>query len=203
MRRAAIERLLPAAYQQSAASGPLAAILDGMERLHEPDEAALARIHDYFQPYVAPPRFVPYLAAWVDLDWLLGELDAGPEPRFTPGLGRLRNLIAISSVLSARRGTASGLVRFLETATGVRGFAVLDLDGSGVPFHVVVEAPVEARPWRDVVEGIVERMRPAHATYEVRFPGDGDPAVERAADEDEPAADGSGELTVEATEDVT
>ncbi|NUT32200.1 MAG: phage tail protein, partial [Hamadaea sp.] len=47
MRRSAIERLLPAAYQRAAVPGSvLGALLDVMETLHDPDERLLAEVDD-------------------------------------------------------------------------------------------------------------------------------------------------------------
>ncbi|RBI96481.1 phage tail protein, partial [Micromonospora provocatoris] len=59
MRRAAIERLLPAAYQRAAGPGSvLGALLDVMEALHAPDEAVLADVDALFGPYRTPDGFV-------------------------------------------------------------------------------------------------------------------------------------------------
>lgn len=123
---------------------------------------------------------VPFLARWVDLDWLLGDgAKDGPSHRFLAGLGHLRNLVALSPELSARRGTAEGLRRFLETATGVAGFEVDDA-GTGRAFHVEVVVPEAAAGLGTLVERIVRAERPAHATYEVHYPragnGTGAPA---------------------------
>ena len=63
-----------------------------------------------------------------------------------------------------------GLVRFLETATGVEGFVVdeeVDAAGRPRPFHCVVRAPAAARRLRDLVQQIVEAEKPAFVTYEL------------------------------------
>lgn len=171
MRRGAIERLLPGVYQASIAPGtPLAALLDVMEQLHEPDEEILADLDRYFDPYLAPPAFVAFLARWVDAGWLVG--DPPGDPTFLPGIGHLRNVVATMPELSRRRGTADGLRAFLETATGIRGFEI-DERGGGRPFHVRVVAPEEvtAAGLGPLVERIVEYEHPAHATYDVVFRG--------------------------------
>src|SRR5690606_2807905 len=119
--------------------------------------------------------FVPYLAQWVDLDWVLGDTTDGATADFAPGVGRLRNLVALSSRLSGRRGTAAALRRFLETATGVGGFVVEDGREDDPPFHVRVQAPAAAQPWRAIIERIIEWERPVHATVTLQFEGEAPP----------------------------
>ena len=66
MRRAAIERLLPQAYQRATVSGSvLAALLDVMGELHAPDEAILDHVDDLYTPYRSPDGMVPFLARWI------------------------------------------------------------------------------------------------------------------------------------------
>ena len=96
MRRAAIERLLPLAYQRAASDGSvLAALLDVMETLHAPDEAVLARVDDLFTPYRSPDGLVGFLARWVAMDHVLSTVDAElPLPA-----GRLRDLEVVGAGL--------------------------------------------------------------------------------------------------------
>lgn len=187
MKRAEIEGLLPGVFQRAVTPGsPLLALLEAMEALHAPDEEALARLPDYFDPYTAPERLVPFLARWVDLDRLLasrGLEDAGPP--IASGLGRLRELIAAAAYLSKWRGTARGLVASLETATGVHGFAVEEgaaaADaGAGRgnpaptsrPFHIHVLAPAGAQKHQPLIVQIIEMEKPAYVTYELVFRAD-------------------------------
>ena len=123
MRRAEIERLLPAVFQRTVRDGEiLAALLDVMETLHAPSEEALAHVERFFDPRRAPDAFVPTLARWVDLDRILiNEGGSGGDP-LASGVGRLRELIAIAAELARWQGTRRGLLLFLETATGVPGF---------------------------------------------------------------------------------
>jgi hypothetical protein len=99
--------------------------------------------------------------------------------------GNLRELIARAARLSQWRGTAEGLVRFLEAATGRVGFAieeqVPDRDGVPRPFHILVRAPESAREQRGLIERIIEREKPAYVTHAVAFgPATaGEPDVER------------------------
>ncbi|MEV4830412.1 phage tail protein [Micromonospora sp. NPDC049257] len=164
MRRAAIERLLPAAYQRAAGPGSvLAALLDVMEALHAPDEALLAEVDALFAPYRTPDGFAGYLTRWVAMDHVLGP----PRPDAPPALpvGRLRDLVAHGALLARWRGTPYGMRTALELATGVTGF-VLD-EPVDRPFHLVVRVPPEAAGLLTVVTRIVEAEKPAAVTAEV------------------------------------
>ena len=97
-----------------------------METLHGPVETVLRDLDRYLDPRLAEPAFVPYLAGWVDLDWLLVAAPSEPVATTTlaSGLGTLRELVAAAADLARWRGTARGLLRFLDTATGIPGFAI-------------------------------------------------------------------------------
>ena len=136
MDSAAIATLLPGIFQSAlhpAQAGivepdrRLAALLGVMETLQEPVEDVLDGLHHHLDPRQAPPRFVPFLAGWVDLDWLLLATPDQPSATATPlasGMGHLRELVAAAVEIARWRGTAGGLLRFLDTATGIPGFAV-------------------------------------------------------------------------------
>ena len=180
MKQTEIQHLLPEVFQRTAREGsPLYALLSAMEALHTPSEAALKDLDRYFNAYRAPDRFVPFLARWVDLGWLLtGPEDSAEDSKALPlpsGLGRLRELVAAAAFLSAWRGTAKGLVRFLETATGIPGFRIEENppDDHNVPraFHLLVHAPAEALAFRSLVERIVEVEKPAYVTFALKFDG--------------------------------
>lgn len=172
MKRNEIERLLPGVFQRTAQPGtPLDALLHAMEALHAPDQEALAHLESYFSAYEAPDEFVPMLARWVDLDRLLAETPDHPADAFAGGLGRLRELVAAAAYLSKWRGTARGLLRFLQTATGLSGWEIDETvpgaDGQPRPFHIRVVAPTGAARYRALVERIVEMEKPAYVTYEL------------------------------------
>jgi phage tail-like protein len=162
MRRPAIERLLPVAFQQAAAPGSvLAALLDVMERMHAPSEERLAGVAELFSPYRAPDGFVAFLAGWVAVDHVAGPAGASlPIP-----VGRLRNLAAEGAALAQWRGTAEGLRAVVEIATGISGFAVEEPPDR--PFHVVVRAPAAARAQLALIERVVAVEKPAAVTCEV------------------------------------
>ncbi|MDM4722256.1 phage tail protein [Micromonospora sp. WMMA1363] len=165
MRRAAIERLLPAAYQRSGVPGSvLTALLDVMERLHAPDEAVLADVDALFAPYRAPDHLVTYLTRWVAMDHVLSTASRPDAPSTLP-LGRLRNLVAQGALLARWRGTPYGMRHILELATGVTGFE-LD-EPTDRPFHVVVRVPPAATDRLGVITRIVAAEKPAAVTAEI------------------------------------
>lgn len=183
MKRAEIETLLPIVFQRAALEGsPLYALLEAMEALHAPSEAVLASVDAVFDPRRTPDRFVPLLARWLYLDRLLedrGGPGGGPgtsatwDTLMTAGRGRLRELVAAAAYLAKWRGTAAGLRRFLEVATGAAPFVIDErVPGPGgrpVPFHVRVRAPGGTEPHRGLITRIIETEKPAYVTYELTF----------------------------------
>jgi phage tail-like protein len=178
MKQDEILKLLPAIFQRTAHPGNLlSGLLAVMEDLHEPDERILEDLDIYFNPYLAPDNFVPYLAGWLDLDRVLtdmpGELAHKAPPPFPSGLGCLRELIASVPVLTKWRGTSYGLQLFLEIATGMRGFEINETvrgtNGLPRPFHIRVLALPESEVYRVLIERIVQLEKPAHVTYELVF----------------------------------
>lgn len=174
MRRPEIEGLLPNIYRlalhplQTSTLEPdqaLGAALDAMEELHQPCEDVLDQLDAYVDPRRAPDRFVPYLASWLDLDWLV------PDGRVTIGADRHRELVATAMALAKWRGTSHGLAEFLHVATGLSGFIVDGAPGdrAGRPFHVVITAPAAAIAQAALVERIVETEKAAFVTYEIRY----------------------------------
>ncbi|MEU9515005.1 phage tail protein [Micromonospora sp. NPDC048169] len=185
MRRAAIERLLPAAYQRAAGPGSvLGALLDVMEALHAPDEAVLADVDALFAPYRTPDGFVAYLTRWVAMDHVVAALRAD-APLPLPA-GRLRDLVAHGALLARWRGTPYGMRTALELATGVTGF-VLD-EPPDRPFHLVVRVPPAAAGRLALVTRIVEAEKPAAVTVEVVTGPDGPPSEPTPPDPGPPAA---------------
>lgn len=162
-----IERLLPAAYQRAAKQEPsvLAALLEVMELLHAPDEEVIEEFDALFGAYTTRDGLLPFLAGWVALDYLVGVRRPGAaDPLLVPP-ARMRDLIAEAASLAQERGTPAGLCRFLELATGVRGFEITEPPGAA--FHFVVRMPPAAQPYRGVVELIVQHEKPAATTFEV------------------------------------
>lgn len=169
--------LLPEVISTTARPGsPLAALAAAATDLHAPVVDVLDRLDSMIDPFRAPGAMVAYLAWWVDLGWLDAPV-AGEQPGNVPGIGvdRLRDLVAASAELSARRGTPGGLARFLRVATGVDGFVVDDVPGA---FRVVVRVPPAAADRVELVRRLVVALRPAHVTSEVVL---GDDAAQVAA----------------------
>jgi hypothetical protein len=185
MERQRILRYLPENYQLAAVDerGVNAAMLAVMEGLHKPVDDVLRSLDSYFDPFRAlDPDFDPdglrkepfvlMQASWLGLDryfdWS-GGLPGVGDARYPAGTDQLRLLIDEFPALVRERGTNHALTRFLEVATGVRGFVVTDGKSADEAFHILVEAPAEAVPLRDLVKRVVAGERPAHATWEVRF----------------------------------
>lgn len=174
MDRQRILRYLPENYQLAAVDerGVMAAMLAIMEAMHAPVDRVLRSIDAFFDPFRAPAPFVLMQASWLGLDryfeWSGGAPGLG-EARYAAGIDQLRLLIAEFPALVRSRGTHRSLTRFLEVATGVRGFIVADGRSADEAFHIAVDVPAEAAPLRDLVERIVAGERPAHATWEVRM----------------------------------
>lgn len=170
-----ILRFLPENYRFAAsdARGPLAALLAAMDELQTTDETIIEHFDDYISPYRAPDDFVMLQASWLGLDryfdWSGGRPGAG-RPIYHAGVNQLRLLVAEAAELLRQRGRTATLLRFLEVATGVRGFRIAEGPTEGQrPFHFTLEAPFEARPLERLVVRIVDGERPAHATYTIEF----------------------------------
>jgi hypothetical protein len=178
MRSEAIARLLPEiVYRTYKPRTPLAALLEVMEALQDPTERTLNELDATFNAHRAPDRFVGMLARWVDLQRYL-TFPTGPDsapglPTLPSGHGYLRELVAAAAHLAELRGTTSGLVRFLETATGVPGFLIKEgVSPSAAeprPFHFTVLAPPGVRPIESLVRKIIANEKPAHATFDLEF----------------------------------
>lgn len=176
MKKEKIQGMLPEVMQRTVLPGsPLDGLLGVMEALHTPDEAILAHIETYFNPYLAKDSFVPYLAGWADLGSYLadpaGTVQGARTPSISTGLGRLRELIAASAYLSRWRGTSRGLLGFLHTATGSDAFTIEEHspDASGLPrpFHLRIRGPKAMEVFRPLIERIIEAEKPAYMTYEL------------------------------------
>jgi phage tail-like protein len=177
MKQDEIAQLLPGVFQRTLqANKPLAAILGAMEQLHAPAEEVLTNIDTIFNPYRTEAGYLPFLAAWVDLAGLIGMQDAtraSSTPVFPSGMGRLRALVATAAYHAMWRGTATGLIHFLETATGIPGFQIdegsADPGQPSKPFHLVILAPSASAPYQGLLQRIIEAEKPASVTYELRF----------------------------------
>ncbi len=203
MKRVEIEQLLPEIIRRTVRPGaPITALLDVMEHLHQPSEALLLELDRHFDPARCGDSMAPYLSGWVDLDWLLSRAE-GPSRKvagdsrqgvrfFAAGTGRLRQLIARAYQLSQWRGTRRGLLLFLETATGLKGFRIdeqpADSAGLPQPFHLRVVAPANARPLARTLHKIIEQERPVFVTFELQFEAPVEALVEKPVSKPRPKA---------------
>jgi phage tail-like protein len=189
MTRAQVERLLPHVIRRAIEpKTPIDAMLGSMDQLLAPVVDVLDRVETYFHPYRTPDRFVAYLSSWVDLDRIVApSLETGGVPIDTPEPARARELIAAAASLSKWRGTARGLIRFIETATGVQGVEIedplIDSRGREVPFAFRVRVPGSARGHEPLIRRIVDFEKPAYVTFELTFDGTG-PEPDRAEREE-------------------
>ncbi|MBO1031406.1 hypothetical protein IPV09_08660 [Tessaracoccus sp. SD287] len=165
MARTSLRNCLPEVFASACLPGsPLAALVDAADGMQRPVFDVLDDLDAHVDPFRAPPAMVAYLAAWVDLGWLtLPAAGAGSRSSLPLGSAPLRDLISASADLAATRGTAAGLVRFLELATRQTGYTVQD---AGL-FHVRVLVPAGAADQRETVARIVAAIKPAHVTAEV------------------------------------
>lgn len=163
--------LLPGIFQQSFKPGnPLFAFLSVMEGMHKDSETILNSLDAYFDPGRTDEHFIRFLLKWVDMDWLIDDEDTSGKIIKTDNL---RLLIANAWYLSKWRGTSKGLIMFLETATGVKGFSInenaKDEKGIPLPFHIIINVPENAVPMLYIIERIIEKEKPAYVTHETKI----------------------------------
>lgn len=159
-------KVLPEVFQVAAqTSEPLQALLAVAEDMHQPVRQVLDHLHTVPDPGRAPSSLIPFLSRWVDLDWItLAGPDASGAAAGAIPVSRQRDLIASAATLSARRGTADGLSRFLHLATGVGGFDVESVPGA---FHIRVRVPAAAADQVELIRRIIRGIKPAHVTDEI------------------------------------
>lgn len=169
MARTSLLACLPEVFSSACTPGsPLDALVAAADGMQRPVTDVLDDLAAWFDPFRAPPAMVGHLASWVDLGWLtLPDPESASRSSLPLGSAPLRDLITESADLAAGRGTASGLVRFLELATRADGFVVEDAGG----FHVRVLVPAEAKAQLATVERIVASIKPAHVTAEIAVAG--------------------------------
>jgi phage tail-like protein len=197
---------LPALYQDDELMGRFLMLF---ESFWGPIEEQIDNEALYFDPWMTPPDFLPWLASWLNL--VLDE--RLPEER-------QRRLIQAAVSLYRRRGSKQGLIDYLEIYTGGRAditehrakdFRVgpearlgpgIALGKGNQPhaFTVTMRLPPVASPAGDenerarqeadrrhTIEAIIEAEKPAHTVYTLRVeaspaPGDaGAPAGEAQA----------------------
>lgn len=165
MRADRILSLLPDVVTRAAPAG---SIIDGLVEVmadhHQPVEDLLHDFGRYVDPYRCPAAFVPLLACWVGFDWLVEQpADSALASRRPPvSESALRHLVFHAADLAKQRGTALGVRRTLELATGRPGFEVVPL--ATPAFSFLVRSPTPARPVLALVAHIVDHEKPAFTT---------------------------------------
>lgn len=179
MEASVIQQFLPENFRLAAANpqGVTRAMLEVMAQLHRPDEDIIEGIDSFFSPLRVDDGhagFVMLQASWLGLEryfnWSGGRAGAG-TPNFPGGTANLRLLVAEAADLLRKRGMGSTLIRFLELATGTRGYRIADglPDGTPRAFHFTLFAPDTVLSQAKLVEKIVAGERPAHATYSIVY----------------------------------
>jgi phage tail-like protein len=202
---------LPALYEQDDLMGRLLMLF---ESFWAPIESQIDEMYYYFDPRITPASFLPWLAAWLDL-----ELDeTWPE-------ARLRQLIRWSIALHRSRGTKWGLLKYLEIYTGqkagiierrAKNFVIgpsallgpaIALGRGNRPHTFTVSLRLPALDIEDeaerarqeklrqrTIEAIIDMQKPAHTVYtlnlEIASPSDlADEEIEQPARQVEETVD--------------
>jgi phage tail-like protein len=181
-------RYLPALYQADELMGRFLMLF---ESFWAPIDAQIDNLPLYFDPKMAPPDFLPWLASWLNL--VLDE--RLPEER-------QRRLIQAAVSLYRQRGTRQGLQEYLEIYTGGQAQIIehrakdfrlgpearlgpgIALGTGNRPhtFTVVLRLPPISPPAGDknertrqesehrrAIEAIIEAEKPAHTGYTLRI----------------------------------
>jgi len=173
-----ISSLLPEIFQiteklcdSEKKKSPLTAFLSVMESMHIDSEDILANLDKYFDPSRTKNQFIPFLLKWVDLDWILNNESEKKDNFSLIKTENLRQLVSNAWYLSKWRGSAKGLIMFLETATGVQGFKidenVYNSNLKEISFHIKVLVPEKAKKLIHIIELIIEKEKPAYVTSEI------------------------------------
>jgi phage tail-like protein len=193
---------LPATYQQDDLMGRFLMLF---ESFWAPIQTQIDSLSHYFDPWLTPSEFLPWLASWTDL--VLDE--QWPEER--------RRLLLLSAVsLYRKRGTKKGLEEFLKIYTGQKAEIVehraqnfrlgtrgqlgtgVALGRSNVPhtFTVRLRLPCVSPPAastpssgqretkrleearRRKIEAIIEEQKPAQTHYRLHIETDPGPGTQ-------------------------
>jgi phage tail-like protein len=172
---------LPAPYQLDPFVGRFLLIF---ESVLGPIERTIDNLAHYFDPRLAPPALLPWLASWVGI-----ELDENWP------LERQRLLVLWAVRLYGLRGTRRGLREHLRLYTGRTPMILENFDGMRVghdaqlgvstrigpdaprPHSVAVTVFGDAATDERVVRQIIEFQKPAHVAYTLEIrPTGGDAA---------------------------
>jgi len=138
------------------------------EQILTPLDRQIDTLHDYFDPRMAPPDFLPWLASWLGL--VLDE--RWPE-------GQRRELIRSAVELYEWRGTKRGVSEFLRLYTGFTPeIAEPGVDGKNAKadqahrFIVRIKTAEPDKINRELLMSIIDLEKPAHAGYTLEVVSD-------------------------------
>ncbi len=132
------------------------------EQILTPLDRQIDQLYQYFDPRLAPPDFLPWLASWLGL--VLDE--RWPE-------GQRRELIRAAVELYEWRGTRRGLSEFLRLYTGFTPEIVEPGVGKGAKadqahrFIVRIKSSEPDKLDRALLMSIIDLEKPAHAGYKL------------------------------------
>ncbi len=175
-------RYLPSLYTRDELMGRFLMLF---ESFLAPISQQIRQVPYYFDPTVTPVDMLPWLASWLDLaldpEW--------PE-------AQRRALLKAARRLYQKRGTAKGLLEYLEIYTGgqvqiiehradnfvlgnrggLGDSIALGRDNRPHTFTVIVQLPAEILGdsshesyWRQRISAIIDREKPVHTTYKLRI----------------------------------
>ncbi|MBP7686592.1 MAG: FHA domain-containing protein [Thermoflexales bacterium] len=132
------------------------------EQILTPLDRQIDQLYQYFDPRLAPPDFLPWLASWLGL--VLDE--RWPE-------GQRRELIRAAVELYEWRGTRRGLSEFVRLYTGFTPVIIEPGVGKGAKadqahrFIVRITSSEPDKLDRAVLMSIIDLEKPAHAGYKL------------------------------------
>ncbi|MDH6121446.1 phage tail protein I [Kitasatospora sp. GAS204B] len=163
-----IGELLPALYADDDFAQRFTA---GLDTVLAPVFATLDNLPAYFEPRLAPPDFLAWLASWVAVEW---------DPAWPEEVRR--SVVERALELHRRRGTRRGLEDRLRLILGVGSQIV---DGGGVAWSTAADAALPPAPsgellvlvWAertapvdmDQVLAVVRASCPVHLTCRVQI----------------------------------
>lgn len=161
--------LLPEIFKRSISrNSPVDALIKLMHTLHLPTEEILNSLDAFTDPRRTRPELIPFLAYWMNLNWLLNE-----ELLRSKGVGFMRELMANGAFLSQWRGTAPGLRMLISIILGSDEIQIEKPVSNGyenqLPFHFHIRISKNAMHYDSVIRKIIQKEKPAYVTYDLFY----------------------------------
>lgn len=155
---------LPAVMRSAAReASPMRAIAEAAASMLAPVDDLLGSRERIIDPLLCDARWLPMLAHWLRLPWMLSE-----RGDLVVREGVARAVLQSGYWLAQRRGTATAIERLLAVATEDESVRVTMAPAPA--FHAVISLGVVAAEAMDLVTAILQHELPAHLTYEFREP---------------------------------